>query len=457
MIPVLLVQRIIYKKSSRPRDWIAAGIIAIGCATYLSTIQTPSVLENESAAYDAGVGTLAVIGYLFFDSFTSTTQERYFGRTSTSTDPFASDSSVLPQMIYVNIFSSIFSLIGVLTSFKQGTVPSSINLLLHDTSLQFDVLALSASAAFGLIILLNSIASFGALTTSLMMTVRQFLGILLNAGVFSHFSTVGLEGWMGVGWVASGVYIKMNRTYDEVTTPKIDIAAEEAGLFKEGSTPGRRSSSPEPSPPYTSNSNRSSFSDASETSSSTNRRLFFQYLVPILLPVLLSSIVWILVPSKEIPVVDTTVLEGRLWEKELHATILPDSCLPSNASATVRWEGKRRTVLASFPRSGNTLTRELVERVTNFQTSTVSYCDEFLRETFLGEVNFSFREFFDRTPDTYINLSIYSAITAQNSYRRVTTLGKSLMLTMIIERNSIMIKLYILLEIRLMLSSAIGI
>lgn len=388
MIPVLLVQRIIYKKSSRPRDWIAAFIILIGSATYISTIQTPSALENESAAYDAGVGALALIGYLFFDSFTSTTQERYFGRTSTSTDPFASDSSVLPQMVYVNVFSSIFSLIGVLTSFNQGTVPSSIHLLLHDRTLQFDVLALSASAAFGLVILLNSIASFGALTTSLMMTVRQFLGILLNAGVFSHFSTVGLEGWTGVGWVASGVYIKMNRTYDEVVTPRIDIAAEEIGLFKEGSSTGKRSPSPEPSPPYSTHSNRSSFSDTSEISLSTNRRLFFQYFVPILLPVFLSSLIWILVPMKEIPIVDTTILEGRLWEKELHATMIPE-CAPSNSSATVRWEGKRRTVLASFPRSGNTLTRELVERATNFQTSTVSYCDEFLRETFIGEVNFS--------------------------------------------------------------------
>ena len=68
-----------------------------------------------------------------------------------------------------------------------------------------------------------------ALTASLIMTTRQFLSIILNAGAFStlceliraitdkasyagifgNFRTVGLVGWMGVAWVASGIYIKM--------------------------------------------------------------------------------------------------------------------------------------------------------------------------------------------------------------------------------------------------------
>lgn len=47
------------------------------------------------------------------------------------------------------------------------------------------------------------------------MTCRQFLSILINAGVFGNFSSVGLQGWLGVGWVASGIYIKMDRSWDE--------------------------------------------------------------------------------------------------------------------------------------------------------------------------------------------------------------------------------------------------
>ena len=39
-------------------------------------------------------------------------------------------------------------------------------------------------------------------------------------GIFGNFSSVGLDGWTGVGWVASGIYIKMNKTYDPPKAPK---------------------------------------------------------------------------------------------------------------------------------------------------------------------------------------------------------------------------------------------
>jgi hypothetical protein len=40
------------------------------------------------------------------------------------------------------------------------------------------------------------------------MTFQQFLSILINAGVFGNFGIVSLEGWCGVGWVASGMWIQ---------------------------------------------------------------------------------------------------------------------------------------------------------------------------------------------------------------------------------------------------------
>jgi len=32
------------------------------------------------------------------------------------------------------------------------------------------------------------------------MTIRQFLSILLNAGIFGNFASVSLVGWTGVFW-----------------------------------------------------------------------------------------------------------------------------------------------------------------------------------------------------------------------------------------------------------------
>lgn len=52
------------------------------------------------------------------------------------------------------------------------------------------------------------------------MTIRQFLSILINAGLFGNFGAVSLEGWCGVGWVASGIWIKINRAYDPPKPPR---------------------------------------------------------------------------------------------------------------------------------------------------------------------------------------------------------------------------------------------
>ena len=71
-----------------------------------------------------------------------------------------------------------------------------------------------------------------------------------------------------------------------------------------------------------------------------------------------------------------------MWEKELVDVVWPEC----NASSAQRWEGSTKTALASFPRSGNTFTRELVERSSHWQTSTVGYCDHALRVTLHGEV-----------------------------------------------------------------------
>jgi adenosine 3'-phospho 5'-phosphosulfate transporter B2 len=122
-------------------------------------------------------------------------------------------------MIWTNLFAGIIAFAVSLTSIATGTFWNNLNLLLTDMNLIWDVCVFSAASAGGLIILLNCIASFvsfrfkpvpyihltlrrsqGALTSSLIMTIRQFLSILINAGIFGNFSSVSSIGWMGVFW-----------------------------------------------------------------------------------------------------------------------------------------------------------------------------------------------------------------------------------------------------------------
>lgn len=230
----------------------------------------------------AGIlGAAYLVGYLFFDGLVSTTQERVFGKNPSSSDPFGPESPVLDQMIWTNVFSASIAVAASVASTAVGDFWPNVKLLLTSPSLIWDVSVLSAASALGLIVLLNTIASFvsgspasppkwrkrlttraatqGALSSSLIMTVRQFLSILINAGIFGNFASVSLLGWTGVFWcvlsqfrsqlyrpapaltlgptiirVASGIWIKINRNYDPPKQPRNTASSAAAAATSEG-------------------------------------------------------------------------------------------------------------------------------------------------------------------------------------------------------------------------------
>lgn len=209
MAPVLFVGRIVYKRKHNAKSWVAASVVAFGCAVYLfsSTPESAKTSASGVTFLDGLMGTVLILGYLFFDGLTrcvraghdraddgSTTQERVFGRAPSSTDPFGPDSPVLDQMIFVNLFAILISLVASAATIATTLLPS-IALILSSPTLALDILGLSATSACGLIVLLNTISAFGALTSSTIMTVRQFLSILVRPR-----TSIGLSDSSGQRW-----------------------------------------------------------------------------------------------------------------------------------------------------------------------------------------------------------------------------------------------------------------
>ncbi|GAA5947958.1 hypothetical protein JCM10213_007666 [Rhodosporidiobolus nylandii] len=456
MIPVLVVGALVWKKQHKQKEWVAAGVIALGCATYLfSTPPTPHGSHGAAAAAGNGnsdlvnglAGTFFLVGYLFFDGLVSTTQEKVFGKNPSSSDPFGPDSPVLDQMVWTNIFAFLIAVVMSLASTATGGFWTNFELLLTSGSLLWDVCVFSAASAIGLIILLNTIASFGALTSSLIMTIRQFLSILVNAGIFGTFASVSMVGWTGVFWVASGIWIKIYKKYDPPKQPKVvfDIGDESQGMLDEKGAPAASTGVP----------------DEAEQPSLA-KRILLQYLVPILIPVGIALVLSpfmapvdaapslpsvagspaaheaastgasnVVVEPVQLgaagsptldgldglpPTVGMTgnpdasevqsaedaqdekainsveadeaaelavAVEGGSWDSELHAKLSP-AC--KTEIATRPYPAKIRTAFASYPRSGNSYLRSLLERATGYQTSSI-YCDRGLAQTFVGECN----------------------------------------------------------------------
>lgn len=331
------------------------------------------------------------------------------------------------MQVWVNLFASLISAVGAAVSFPLTI--HSLGLMFSEWGLMADILLLSATAAIGLIVLLNTIAAYGALTSSTIMTVRQFLSILLNAGVFGNFSSVGTQGWLGVGWVASGIFIKMDSRWDPPKAPKnaagksqVSLPMENTGashVEKEGllqqqhpddSTPVFDADKPDiefqspPPPPH----------------HPVKFQWLRQYGPPIMVPVLIAGLFTLFFPStgaaSEQPltaapvthpgaVLDSgaqpakegtaaavddskdykdeladdladeiaaipAVIEGGQWAKELHESLSPNC--PHTAPETSFYQGDiPTTALATFPRSGNSYLRSMVERSTGYRTSSV--------------------------------------------------------------------------------------
>jgi hypothetical protein len=93
---------------------------------------------------------------------------------------------------------------------------ASIKLAMVSPVLQFHIMMLSLTATCGLLLLFHVIAVHGALIAGLIMTLRQFVSVLCNAVWFGSHMNISPLGWAAIGLVAAGVWIKMDRRYDDL-------------------------------------------------------------------------------------------------------------------------------------------------------------------------------------------------------------------------------------------------
>jgi adenosine 3'-phospho 5'-phosphosulfate transporter B2 len=155
---------------------------------------------------------LLIFGYLAFDGFTSTTQERLFKSFKMSTNN---------QIIYVNLTSALLSLMVLSLPAHNGH--SSARLLpafdfgLRNPIFLIHACVLSLSSSLGQLIIYYTIKEFGALVYSTIMTTRQFISILISSVLFVHPLTFGQ--WLGSLVVFGSLYMK-SWLSNKTTRPK---------------------------------------------------------------------------------------------------------------------------------------------------------------------------------------------------------------------------------------------
>jgi adenosine 3'-phospho 5'-phosphosulfate transporter B2 len=191
MMPVMVWGIIILRKRYTVKDFGMAIAITVGCTVFLLTGEVKS--KAASSMFDSSIyGVLLMLGYLLFDGFTSTFQDRLFKGYNMTT---------YNQILYTTLFSSIFSLFAL---FSSGQLPLAFTFVEDHPEALWQIMTLSASATIGALFISYTIKTYGSLVFATIMTTRQFLSILLSCVLFAHPLSGGQ--WLGTLMVFLTLY-----------------------------------------------------------------------------------------------------------------------------------------------------------------------------------------------------------------------------------------------------------
>lgn len=193
MIPVMIWSTIIMQKMYKAQDYLLAFLVMLGCALFiLYPVEdiTPRNKERDSTVW----GVSLMIGYLGFDGFTSTFQDKLFK---------GYDMEIHNQIFYTTLCSCFLSLTGLVL---QGQLLMAIDFVTRYHDCFFDIVLLSTVATTSQFFISYTIRTFGALTFATIMTTRQLVSILLSCVWFAH--PLSWEQFIGAVIVFSSLYAK---------------------------------------------------------------------------------------------------------------------------------------------------------------------------------------------------------------------------------------------------------
>ncbi|KAK4492034.1 hypothetical protein RD792_002824 [Penstemon davidsonii] len=194
MIPVMIWGTVIMQKKYTGRDYLFAFLVTIGCSIF---ILYPAAIDISpySRGSDSTVwGVSLMIGYLGFDGFTSTFQDKLFK---------GYDMEIHNQIFYTTLCSCMLSFTGLIL---QGNLLMAIDFVYRHNDCFIDIAILSTVATISQFFISYTIRNFGALAFATIMTTRQLVSILLSCLLFAH--PLSLEQLIGAVIVFGSIYSK---------------------------------------------------------------------------------------------------------------------------------------------------------------------------------------------------------------------------------------------------------
>ncbi|XP_073062097.1 UDP-galactose/UDP-glucose transporter 5B-like [Primulina eburnea] len=194
MIPVMIWGTVIMQKTYSGRDYVFAFLVTIGCSIFILYPTTGDISLYSQGRESTVWGVSLMLGYLGFDGFTSTFQDKLFR---------GFNMEIHNQIFYTTLCSCMLSFIGLIL---QGNLLMAIDFVSRHNDCFIDIAILSTVATISQFFISYTIRNFGALTFATIMTTRQLVSILLSCIWFGH--PLSPEQIIGAAIVFGSIYSK---------------------------------------------------------------------------------------------------------------------------------------------------------------------------------------------------------------------------------------------------------
>ncbi|NXC21622.1 S35B2 protein, partial [Corythaeola cristata] len=190
VIPVMMMGKLVSRKSYEYWEYLTAALISVGVSMFLLS----SAPNRHVSTVTTFSGVVLLAGYIIFDSFTSNWQDALF----------TYKMSPVQMMFGVNVFSCLFTVGSLL---EQGALLESVRFMARHSEFMAHAVLLSVCSACGQLFIFYTINQFGAAVFTIIMTLRQAFAILLSCLIYGHAVTV--VGGLGVAVVFMALFLRV--------------------------------------------------------------------------------------------------------------------------------------------------------------------------------------------------------------------------------------------------------
>lgn len=195
VIPVMLMSRVIMKKTYTVLEYMTGFMISIGLFMFLVNSEDTVRVKGHEATVS---GIILMSGYLLFDTFTVNWQGKLY-QTYQMTS--------IQMMAGSNLFAIVFASVSLL---EQGGFAEAYAFMSRHPSFIFHISILAAASSVGQLFIYYTIHEFGPVTFTIIMTVRQAISILLSCIFFRH--PVHFVGLVGVVICFGAIFVRIYYT-----------------------------------------------------------------------------------------------------------------------------------------------------------------------------------------------------------------------------------------------------